>query len=655
MTTITALPPAPSRSDPVNFSDEADAFVAALPAFGTEANALAAEVNNFASTASTAASTATTQAGIATTKADEASTSASNAAASAAAAAASYDQFDDRWLGAKTSDPAVDNDGNPLTVGVAYFNSTTSLIRIYNGTGWQDALGSVTGQFTILREVQVATGGQTLFNLSNTYVQGINALMVYVNGVRLTNADYTETSTTSITLASPLVAGDEVLVEIGVTNTGSSVAAGIVTFNPAGTIAATNVQTAVQELDSEKVAKSGDTMTGNLNFSGTGLRLTGDFSNATVANRMLFQTNAANTNTIVQAIPSGSGTVARWNVANASDPANASEGSFAATSTEIRVESTLRGTGSYLPMTFYTGGSERLRIDTSGNVGIGTASMAYKFVVSNGGASGIEFGPAYSGTANLIQSYNRSGLAYVRQVYDASDHQFNIAGSAKATLDASGNVGIGVTPSAWNADYRALDIGAAGSFAARIGTSNTLDVVSNAFRNGAGNWVYKATNPASRINVDGSSGSIFFSRAASGTAGNTVTWTDVLTLNNVNDVLVTGSGGLGYGVGSGGTVTQATSKSTAVTLNKPSGQITMNNASLGAGAQAVFQLSNTVIGAADTVVVAIGGGAPAATSYSAWVGYTSAGQAFIGVRNNTAGALAETILINFAIIKGATT
>lgn len=256
MTTITALPPAPSRSDPINFADEADAFVAALPAFGTEANALASEVNADAATATTQAGIATTQAGIATTQAGIATTKASEALASANAAAASYDLFDDRWLGAKSSDPSVDNDGNPLTVGVAYFNTSTNLIRIYNGTGWQDALGSVTGQFTILREVIVATAGQTLFNLSNTYVQGINALMVYVNGVRLTNADYTETSTTSITLASPLIAGDELLVEIGVTNTGSSVAAGIVTFNPTGTIAATNVQTAIQELDSDRVALS---------------------------------------------------------------------------------------------------------------------------------------------------------------------------------------------------------------------------------------------------------------------------------------------------------------------------------------------------------------------------------------------------------------
>lgn len=81
MTTITALPTPPSRSDPANFASRGDAFLAALPTFGSEANAVASEVN-------ANAGTATTQAGIATTKAGEASTSASQASNSAAAAAA---------------------------------------------------------------------------------------------------------------------------------------------------------------------------------------------------------------------------------------------------------------------------------------------------------------------------------------------------------------------------------------------------------------------------------------------------------------------------------------------------------------------------------------------------------------------------------------
>jgi len=83
---ITALPTAPSRARPTEFAAEADTFVAALPAFGTEANTLATDVNAKQVTASSAASTATTQAGIATTKATEASSSASTASTSASTA-----------------------------------------------------------------------------------------------------------------------------------------------------------------------------------------------------------------------------------------------------------------------------------------------------------------------------------------------------------------------------------------------------------------------------------------------------------------------------------------------------------------------------------------------------------------------------------------
>jgi hypothetical protein len=70
------------------------------------------------------------------TKAGEASTSASAASSSATAAAASYDSFDDRYLGAKSSDPSVDNDGNTLLTGAIYWNSTSSVMKVWSGSAW---------------------------------------------------------------------------------------------------------------------------------------------------------------------------------------------------------------------------------------------------------------------------------------------------------------------------------------------------------------------------------------------------------------------------------------------------------------------------------------------------------------------------------------
>lgn len=146
MTTITALPTPPSRSDPANFAARADDFLAALPDFVDEVNAVAGEVNTNASSAATSASTATTQAGIATTQAGIATTKAGEASASAAAAAVSassaetaWDSFDDRYLGSKSSDPSLDNDGNALLTGALYWNSTSGQMRVYDGATWQVA------------------------------------------------------------------------------------------------------------------------------------------------------------------------------------------------------------------------------------------------------------------------------------------------------------------------------------------------------------------------------------------------------------------------------------------------------------------------------------------------------------------------------------
>ena len=91
----------------------------------TKASEAATSATNAASSATSAASSATT----ATTKASEASTSATNAAAS-------YDDFDDRYLGAKSSDPTVDNDGDALVTGALYFNTSSNEMKVYTGSAW---------------------------------------------------------------------------------------------------------------------------------------------------------------------------------------------------------------------------------------------------------------------------------------------------------------------------------------------------------------------------------------------------------------------------------------------------------------------------------------------------------------------------------------
>jgi hypothetical protein len=119
----------------------------------TAAASSATTATTKASEASTSATNAASSATTATTKATEAATSATNAATSAtasdtaktaaqaaqAAAEAAADNFDDTYLGAKSSDPTVDNDGDALTAGDLYFNTTSNVLRVYNGSSWQDA------------------------------------------------------------------------------------------------------------------------------------------------------------------------------------------------------------------------------------------------------------------------------------------------------------------------------------------------------------------------------------------------------------------------------------------------------------------------------------------------------------------------------------
>ena len=106
---------------------------------------------------------------------------------------------------------------------------------------------------------------------------------------------------------------------------------------------------------------------------------------------------------------------------------------------------------------------------------------------------------------------------------------------------------------------------------------------------------------------------------------------------------------LGYTAAAQGTVTQATSKSTAVTLNKPAGRITMNAANLAATTNVSFTLNNSFISANDIVVLNLSSGATAA-SYNLWVDSLGAGTVSITLRNTTGGGLAEAVVINFAII-----
>jgi hypothetical protein len=102
----------------------------------SNAQASASSASTSASNASSSASSASTSATSASNSASSASTSASNAATSATNAENAYDNFDDRYLGAKASDPTLDNDGDALLEGALYWNTTDKLMKAYDGSEW---------------------------------------------------------------------------------------------------------------------------------------------------------------------------------------------------------------------------------------------------------------------------------------------------------------------------------------------------------------------------------------------------------------------------------------------------------------------------------------------------------------------------------------
>lgn len=121
-------------------------------------------------------------------------------------------------------------------------------------------------------------------------------------------------------------------------------------------------------------------------------------------------------------------------------------------------------------------------------------------------------------------------------------------------------------------------------------------------------------------------------------------------LTATTSVLVTGTGGAGYGTGAGGTVTQATSRATSVTLNKPTGSITMFTAA-GSPTWSQFGVNCSAVAATDTVVVALKSGY--SNYYSLQVIGVSAG-AFSIAFAAVSGTASDTPVISFTVIKGVT-
>ena len=179
----------------------------AAAAATSEANALTSANSAATSAASAAASTSAAAA-----SATAAATSAASAATSASSAATTYDEFDDRYLGSKSTPPTTDNDGNALIEGALYWNSVDNAMYAWTGTEW----GSISSTAAIYRYRYTASGGETSESgpddngVTMSYLPGKE--QVYLNGVLLVRGeDYTASNGTSISSLSPALSSGDVL------------------------------------------------------------------------------------------------------------------------------------------------------------------------------------------------------------------------------------------------------------------------------------------------------------------------------------------------------------------------------------------------------------------------------------------------------------
>jgi hypothetical protein len=451
----------------------------------------------------------TEQAVNAATSATQAASSASSAASSASAAATLvtnaenvYDSFDDRYLGVKASDPALDNDGAALLTGALYFNSTDNEMRVYTGSVWiavVDLAGDVT--VTSLTASSVDINGGT------------------IDGVTIGGASAGAGTFTTLGATGDVSIADKI-VHTGDTNTA-------IRFPSADTV---TVETAGTE-------RMRITSAGSVNIGGTSGQAKFEVNLAVSTTGSLTDTTIHLATTAVTGRKVNIGFGLPGGVGNT----NAATIGFDVTNGAGALQGDLffatRGsTADSVP-------TERMRITSSGNVGIGTTTPAQKLHVNGAirAASGDVnvYGGNSGSNANrvaLCMEGSGAGRILVNGSGVGSNGSFKIdlADSAGTvayalTYDSSGNLGLGNTPSPTSASgYMAFELGAnAGT--GLTGNNGDLYLTENAYVNG-GAWRYAASSVVSAMYNLGSGVHRWYT-APSGTAGNAITFTQAMTLD----------------------------------------------------------------------------------------------------------------------------
>lgn len=275
---------------------------------------------------------------------------------------------------------------------------------------------------------------------------------------------------------------------------------------------------------------------------------------------------------------------------------------------------------------------------------VATASNTGAMTVNCSAVGAKAFKKDASGTlANPVSGEVRSGM-FMEATFSTANDCFVWTNQKPVFVDASGSVGIGGPPTA-NLDVYSA---AASGNTPQLKIRNTSGATTGSF----GPTVTLSNG------VSGKHGFAITQMQDSNSplviANSDSPYTQYISISQAGDVLNIGPGGLGYGTGSGGSVTQTTSKSTAVTLNKTNGQITMASNNLSGGAEVLFTVYNSTVAATDIVVAHHTAGVLNNDSYRVVVVNVSPGDFRVSVTNVSGTSRSEALVINFAVIKAVT-
>ena len=276
----------------------------------------------------------------------------------------------------------INTAGQPVVSGSTITSTAFNLLTADLGTGLSTAL-TKDGQTTPTGNIKM--GAYKIVNLAKGTVStdAVNYGQLQSSVTQLLTVTGTDTyAGTASPTYTAYVAGDLFNFVVPNTNTGAAtlnidtLGAKAITRTGAvalvaGDLIATQIAQVVydgtrfQLLNGNSFTNLG--VSGNLAFSGTANRITGDFSNATVANRVSFKTSTIDNNTVVSVIPNGTATTTNVIAYNNSDPTNAAFASIGAIgATDTRIQSGITGTGTYLPLSIYTSGASQFGIATTG-------------------------------------------------------------------------------------------------------------------------------------------------------------------------------------------------------------------------------------------------------------------------------------------------